>query len=591
MKNKRIISILLSIIMTVSCIPVTVSAEYMPEEEPEYVEGEIVISSEKPIEDSFGLMGTASVSDDEAVEIDFEDVGITDIEEVENYTDEENLYVAEVEGDVEKICKELNESGDIVAEPNYILHTCGFTMPTEVTKPASFYTNYQKWYLNDTLHIPEAWQQHEVTGAGVTIAIIDDGYYVNASDMSQNLWKNSNGTVGWNVHLNNDDISPIYQSNGTAFSNTAHGSNVAGVIGMTPNGSGGIGAAYGATLMLIQAASYSSDTSNPSFTSTDIVSAIDYARTNNADIINLSLGTGSNVTSIKNAVDRAYNAGIAIFAAAGNNGLSTSSQKFYPASLPNVIGVMAIDKDNPSRLASFSNYDVTSSGTYYNIAAPGCSILGCGIESGKYTLNNGTSQATPLAASCAALYLEKYPDATVQDLYSDMLASATDTVTAYNSTSYHYKSLNALKLLDYCIPPEVKANMSTDAVIDNNRNYFYGLDEGYSDIHDYLTVTNGSMIFKPSANGNGTGSVVEIYKSNGKLYKTLNIIIFGDVNGDCIADSMDAVIINGVLSGFGSFTAPQRYAADVSFSNTLGIDDSEIIQNYAIGLDYVSQIR
>ncbi len=414
-------------------------------EKAEYVEGEIVISTSMEITDSSGLLQTASDSD--TLCIDFDDEGIEEIREIETYSGDENIYLAEVDGNVEKICKELNQYGDITAEPNYILHTTDFTMPREISGNLSMYANYQKWYYNDILHIPEALQKHEVTGAGVTVAVIDDGFDINATDFPVNLWRNSQGTVGWNIYKNSDDIAPIYKSDGSEFDNTSHGSNVAGIIGMPPNSKGGIGAAYGAELMLIQAANYNSDKSAPTFTNASVASAIDYAHENGADIINLSLGSSTNVSAISSAITRAVNDGIIVIASAGNEGKATSAKKFYPASLTNVIGVMAIDKDNPSKLASFSNYDVNN-GQYYNIAAPGVKILGC-KNSSQYTLNNGTSQAAPLVAAACALYMEKYPDNTAAQLKSDMLASATETVTASSSTSYTYKSLNVLKFLDY----------------------------------------------------------------------------------------------------------------------------------------------
>ncbi|MCQ2484535.1 MAG: S8 family serine peptidase [Clostridia bacterium] len=444
MNIKKFISILLSIIFMLSALPFCASAK-TETESAEYVEGEIVITSSAEIVDSEGNLFTSS--DDKTVYLDFDETGIEELTESETYSAGENRYLAEVDGNISEVCNELNKIGNITAEPNYILHTTDFVMPSEVTNNVNFYKNYQKWYLNDKMHFPEAWQEYEVTGAGVTVAIIDDGFYVNASDFPVNLWRNSQGTIGWNAHNNNDNIAPIYKSDGTAFDNTAHGSNVAGVIGMAPNGSGGIGAAYGAELMLIQAACYLSDTQNPSFTSASVANAIDYARQNGADIINLSLGSTSNSSAISSAITRAVNAGVLVIASAGNNGTSTSSQKFYPASLSNVLGVMAIDKDNPTQLAAFSNYD-TNGGQFYNIAAPGVGILGCGVSTGKYTLNNGTSQAAPLVAAAAALYMEKYPDRTAEQLKADMLDSATETVTAYSSTSYTYKSLNVLTLLD-----------------------------------------------------------------------------------------------------------------------------------------------
>ena len=162
----------------------------------------------------------------------------------------------------------------------------------------------------------------------------------------------------------------------------------------------------------------------------------------------MSLGVNTDVAAIKDAVQRAYNAGVAIIAAAGNNGKSTDVQKYYPAAYEQVLGVMATGNAIPAKLASFSDYD-TSGGRYYNIAAPGYSILGCNCTDTGYTLNEGTSQAAALVTSSAALYLSLYSDTPVQELYNDLINSATETVTSDSGASYSYKAINVKQLIEY----------------------------------------------------------------------------------------------------------------------------------------------
>lgn len=588
MRVKKLFSIALSVLLVFVCMPYNASAEIIPDGA-EYIEGEILISSTKEIEDSLGMLHTASDSD--TVMIDFEDVGIESVEEVQIYTEEENLYVAEIDGDIEKICRELNKNSDIIAEPNYILHTADMVIRD------SFYNSYEKWYYNDILQLPQAISDFNVTGEGVTIAVIDNGYYIDASDFPTNLWLNSGGTVGWNVHNNNDNISPIYKSNGETFNNTAHGSNVAGIIGMPKNTIGGIGVAYGAELMLIQAAQYVNDDTPSGFSSSDIAAAIDFAKENGADIINLSLGSASNSITIRSAVNRAYNAGVAVIAAAGNNGCPTSTSAFYPAALSNVIGVMAIDKTDPTQLASFSNYDTSGNATYYDIAAPGTEILGCGITTSGFTLNNGTSQASPIVAGCAALLLSLYPDYTVDDLYNVIRSFNAGTVLSNptaSTTTYQYRSLNAYSLLSFVEEAEyVVDDLNTSAFIDVTHNYFCGLNEGFEDIARYITPVEGkgSITFIPTENGNGTGSIIEIYNRFDILYKTIPVVVFGDINGDSYIDGQDAVLLKCKLNNMLELDTYQTYAADTDIDN--GISSSDVQDMIDSGLKYIviSQLR
>lgn len=601
MKIKRIICVLLTAVTVFTCLPFSVSAKEIITAD--YVENEVVFEYAPPI--SSGGVRRAPAAFRSMLKA----LGVTELKALDNYDDEihtssvsseSTTYVAKISGDVEKTCREIEKiSGVRYAEPNYLLETYGYTAPLEITNGLANYTNYEKWYLDTVMNIPAAWEKYQTCGEGVTVAVIDNGFYIDAADFPTNLWDDGNGNHGWNTANGSSDISPVYKSDGTALKDTAHGSNVAGIIGMASNGSNFVGAAFGAELMLLRVANgEATDKDTTLITSAAVANAIVYARVNGADVISISLGINNAYpTAIKNAVDDAYADSICIVAAAGNNGTGTSSLLAYPAAASNVIGVMASSKTSTSELTTFSNYD-QNNGQYYDIVAPGEAIVGCGIEAGRFSVMNGTSQATPLVAACIALYASVYPEQTVDKIFNSLREfsgpAATSNPTVSTDTTYTYKMLDAVKFLDFgATKPEMEFNLNTTVIHDSAKEYIYGLDEGFADIASYVTVKDGTGTAElvQTANGNGTGSQLKIYTLKGELYKTFTIIIFGDVNGDCKADGMDAVIMGCMTNGMGEYDNCVTFAADVDFDGSVSDTDIETVKKYAIKTGYISQIR
>lgn len=608
MKFKKIICILTAAVIALVCLPVASFAEDTVGAD--YVDGEVIFEYTSP---SSGGARRASSTFKSRLSA----LGVTQTREVNTYEDSSLFttssvtsrtvtYVAKISGDVEKTCRELEKiDGVSYAEPNYLFETCGYTAPRELTAPSNNYVNYERWYLDTVMKIPDAWEKYQTCGEGVTVAVIDNGFYVDATDFPTHLWDDGSGNHGWNVANDSADISPVYR-NGTALADSAHGSNVAGIIGMASNGSNFVGAAFGAELMLIRVANGDATTKKDAdgndvyytaITADAVAAGINYAKQHNADVINMSLGVSVYPNIIRNAVDSAYNSGSVIIASAGNSAMGSKTGLSYPAAASNVIGVMASGQANTSMLTDFSNYD-EDDGQYYDIAAPGYAIVGCGIEKGKFSIMAGTSQAAPLVASCAALYLSVYPDRSVDDVYNAIRKASTKTVISNTTVStakrYKYKSLNAVEMLDYGeVKPEIVFDLSTTVISDSKRGYIYGLDEGYADIASYVTVTEGtgSAEFVPTALGNGTGSVLNIYTIRGALYKSYTIILFGDVNGDCKINGEDSVIVSCIENGMGEYADCVKFAADTDFDEAVGQSDIDQINSYAIGLGTVSQIR
>lgn len=568
----------------------------------DYVEDEVVFEYTPPA--SSGARRSASSFRSRLASL-----GVTELTALDNYDDtiqtssvssEPTTYVAKISGDVEKTCREIEKiSGISYAEPNYLLETCGYTTPLEITNQINNYVNHEKWYLDTVMNIPAAWEKYQTCGEGITVAVIDNGFYVDATDFSTNLWDDGSGNHGWNTANGSSDISPVYKSDGTALKDTAHGSNVAGIIGMASNGSNFVGAAFGAELMLLRVANgEATDKDTTLITSAAVANAVVYARRHKANVISMSLSiAGIYPTAIKNAINDAYADSIAVVAAAGNSSIGSAAGLYYPAAASNVIGVMASGQTDRYTLTNFSNYD-EHSGQYYDIAAPGYAIIGCGTESGKFTAMAGTSQSTPLVASCIALYRSVYPNQTVDKVYNSLRNCSTKNVlsnpTVSTSKTYTYKMLDAVEFIDYgATKPEVEFNLNTTVISDAKTGYIYGLDEGFADIASYVTVKDGTgtSAFIPTVNGNGTGSKLEIYTITGALYKTYTIIIFGDVNGDCKSDGMDAVLIGCMANNMGKYDDSIKYAADVNFDGSVSDADSVTVAGYAIGNDVISQIR
>ena len=197
-----------------------------------------------------------------------------------------------------------------------------------------------------------------------------------------------------------EDAAP-YDKNG-------HGTHVSGIIGARVNGEGIGGAAYNATILPIRVLAPYLDKDDDLIglgQTSWIVNGINYAVTNNADVINMSLGgifnTNDDLIMIS-AINAAYNAGVLIVAAAGNESSDFDNTKVAPAYYSNVMSVSSVN--NTGQFASgYSNF-----GDSLDVAAVGTYVYNAGINSPvSYVYQTGTSMATPYVSALAALIVSK----------------------------------------------------------------------------------------------------------------------------------------------------------------------------------------
>lgn len=180
-----------------------------------------------------------------------------------------------------------------------------------------------------------------------------------------------------------------------------HGTHVAGVAAAeTGNGTGIAGVAWNCRILpgkVIDA----DGTGYYSWLIDGIVWAVDEG----AKVINLSLGGDEDDEFLESACKYAYDRGVVVVAASGNDGAAVG----YPAAFDRYVLAVAATDYNDER-ASFSNF-----GPEVDVAAPGVYILGpcpqwyAGDGYLPYLFGSGTSQATPHVAGLAALILDVKP--------------------------------------------------------------------------------------------------------------------------------------------------------------------------------------
>jgi len=261
------------------------------------------------------------------------------------------------------------------------------------------------------------------------------GSYYNTYSDGKEYWYNGSSWTGYS----DDDFYFRTNPNSNPRDDFGHGTHVSGIIGAETNNATGIaGVCPGAKIMPLKVLN-SSDSGAVS----DINSAIYYAADHGAKIINMSLGGSSFSQSQQDAINYAYNKGVAVFASSGNDGDATMN---YPAGCSNVIGVGATT--NQDLKASFSTYNSS-----VDVSAPGMDIYSTmptypvGLNNIGYTQSysfmSGTSMACQMAAGLGALVVSRSPSRTpaqVQQLLHDY---ADDLGSAGRDDSFGYGRINA----------------------------------------------------------------------------------------------------------------------------------------------------
>lgn len=151
-----------------------------------------------------------------------------------------------------------------------------------------------------------------------------------------------------------------------------HGTHVAGTIAALNNSTGMVGVLPNGNVKLHIVKVFNEAGWGYS---SSLANAVNTCVSNGSTVINMSLGGGGANTTESNAMQAAFDQGVLLIAAAGNDGNTVMS---YPASYDAVVSVAAIDKNK--QLADFSQRN-----TQVELAAPGVDIRstypeGTGLE-------------------------------------------------------------------------------------------------------------------------------------------------------------------------------------------------------------------
>jgi cell wall-associated protease len=218
-----------------------------------------------------------------------------------------------------------------------------------------------------------------------------------------------------------------YGNNILKYSDAAHGTGVAGLIGAKRNNGYGIdGVADNVRIMVIKALPIGDEYDK------DVANAIRYAVDNGAKIINMSFG--KKLSPHKEWVDEAFKYAAAkdvlLVQASGNDNLNVDSVPQYPndtfldGSSTDAANVICVGASGPladtSLACNFTNYGKKN----VDVFAPGTKVTSINMDS-EFNTEDGTSFSSPIATGIAALVLEYYPKLSAAQLKQVILQSAT----------------------------------------------------------------------------------------------------------------------------------------------------------------------
>lgn len=349
--------------------------------------------------------------------------------------DEVGIAVAEF---TNRVAAEAMESDGFEVIPNVMLNWIGednfySSLDTENIGLNENYYGYQ-WYL-PVIQADLAWNEGMI-GEGVRVAVIDSGIWYYHPDLYNNIDFAASASFVPGVPYSLDD--------------NGHGTHVAGIIAAADNDWGSIGIAPSTTLIGIKVLK-----SDGSGYTSSIIEGITHAVKQQADIINLSLGsylkkngeepyyTAKEAAKIKIMFNQVINwataQGTLVVSSAGNNSRDLDHDGNWiklPAGVNNAIAVSAtgpIGLQDFDHFASYSNYGASiiwvsaPGGDAMNYPAPNWwEDMVFSTYIGGWAWMAGTSMAAPMVSGVAALVLSKYGKMNPNTLKNHLAQTAED---------------------------------------------------------------------------------------------------------------------------------------------------------------------
>ncbi len=292
------------------------------------------------------------------------------------------------------------------------------------------FTNGAQWYLTNSLHtgtsvradshIPAAW--HYTTGSSnVIVAVLDSGISPLLPEFAGRL------VPGYD----------FVNTNASPLDDHGHGTWVTSILAAnTSNGIGMAGVDWHCRIMPVKVLNFTN-----TGTYGDITQGVEFAVSNGAKVINMSLGGHPFGFTLADTIANAVTTGVVCVTVTHNDGTNTIR---FPGRMTETITVGASDRWDQRAL--LSNY-----GPEIDLVAPGKDIPVLSTN-GTILFVNGTSFAAPQVAGVAALLAAVQPGINNEQVRTLLNAGADDMVGTSNDVTgfdqeYGWGRLNAYNTL------------------------------------------------------------------------------------------------------------------------------------------------